>query len=81
MGGCWDLTIGNIVEASHFVLNICTPLNEVNYAKKMVSHNLRQAHILEVGLTKIMGDHEILSIVRHVGLHVDFSYMKSSLGI
>jgi hypothetical protein len=47
----------------------------------MVSHNLRQAHILEVGLTKIPGDHEILSIVRHVGLHVDFSYMKSSLGI
>ena len=28
-----------------------------------------------------MGDHETLSIVRHVGLHVDFSSMKSSLGL
>ena len=42
----------------------------------MVSQNLRQAHLLEVGLTKIPGDHETLSIVRHVGLHVDFSSMK-----
>ena len=37
--------------------------------------------LLEVGLTKIPGDHETLSIVRHVGLHVDFSSMKSSLGL
>jgi hypothetical protein len=35
----------------------------------------------EVGLTKIQGDHETLSIVCHVGLHVDFSSMKSSLGL
>ena len=49
--------------------------------KVMVSRNLRQAHLLEVGLTKIPGDHETLSIVRHVGLHVDFSSMKSSLGL
>ena len=35
----------------------------------MVSRNLRQAHFLEVGLKKIMGDHETLSIVRHVGLY------------
>ena len=40
----------------------------------MVSRNLRQA------LTKILGDHETLSKVRHVGLHVDFASMKSSLG-
>ena len=45
--------------------------------KIMVSRNLRQAHLLEVGLTKIPGDHETLSIVRHV----DFSFMKSFLGI
>ena len=32
-------------------------------------------------LTKIPGDHEILSIVCHVGLHVDFSSMKFSLGL
>jgi hypothetical protein len=39
----------------------------------MVSHNLRQAHhLLEVGMTKNLKDHETLSKVRHVGLHVDF---------
>ena len=47
----------------------------------MVTRNLRQAHLLEVGLMKIPGDHETLSTVRHVGLHVDFSSMKSYLGI
>ena len=47
----------------------------------MVSRNLRQAHLLEVGLTKIPRGHETLSIVRHVGVHVDFSSMKSSLGL
>ena len=49
--------------------------------KFMVSRNLRQADLLEVGLMKITGDHETLSIVHHVGLHVDFSSMKSSLGL
>ena len=33
------------------------------------------------GLLEFVGDHETLSIVRHVGLHVDFSSMKSSLGL
>ena len=47
----------------------------------MVSRNLRQTHLLEVGLTQIMGDHETLSIVCHVGLRVDFSSMKSSSGL
>ena len=47
----------------------------------MVSRNLRQAHLLEVGLMEIPGNHETLSIIRHVGLHVDFSSMKSSLGL
>jgi hypothetical protein len=43
--------------------------------KIMVSHNLRQAHhLLEVGMTKNLKDHETLSKVRHVGLHVDFLY-------
>jgi hypothetical protein len=53
-----------------------------NINKIMVSRNLRQAHLLEVFswyLTKILRYHEILSIVRLVGLHVDFSFMKSSL--
>ena len=52
-----------------------------NIKKIKVSRNLRQTHLLEVGLTKIPGDHETLSIIRHVGLHVDFSSMKSSLGL
>ena len=47
----------------------------------MVSQDLHQAHLLEVGLMKIPGDHETLSVVRHVGLHVDFSSKESSLGL
>ena len=47
----------------------------------MVSQNLRQAHLLEVGLTKIPRDHETLSIVRHIRLRVDISSMKSCLGL
>ena len=42
----------------------------------MVSRNLNRAHLFEVGLTEIPGDHETLFIVHHVelhvGLHVDF---------
>ena len=34
--------------------------------------NFSQTHLLEVGLTKIPGDHETLFIVRHVGHDVDF---------
>ena len=49
--------------------------------KVMVLRNLGQAHLQEVGPTKIPGDHETLSIVRHVGLHVDFSSTKSSLDL
>jgi hypothetical protein len=52
-----------------------------NKIKITVSRNLRQAHLQKVGLTQISGDHETLSIVCHVGLHVDFSFMKSSLGL
>ena len=44
----------------------------------MVSQNFRQ---VEVGVTKLQGDHETLSIIFHVQLHVDFSYMQSSLGL
>ena len=42
----------------------------------MVSRNLRQTHMLEVGLTQILVNHAPLSIVCHVGLHVDFSSTK-----
>ena len=53
-----------------------------NIKKVTVSWNLRRAHLLRVGLAKIPGDHKTgLSIVRHVGLHVDFSSTKSSLGL
>jgi hypothetical protein len=44
-----------------------------NIDKIMVFRNFRQTHLLEVGLTQIAVDHAPLSIVRHVGLHVDFS--------
>jgi hypothetical protein len=46
---------------------------EKNIEKNMVSRNFRQTHLLEVGLKQIPVDHAPLSIVRHVGLHVDFS--------
>ena len=36
----------------------------------MVSWNLHQAHLLEVGLTQIPTDHAPLSMTCHVGLHV-----------
>jgi hypothetical protein len=39
----------------------------------MVSRNFCQIHLLEVDLTQIPVDHAPLSIVHHVGLHVDFS--------
>ena len=42
----------------------------------MVSINVHQAYLLEVGVTKILEDHKTLSTVRHVGLHVDISSMK-----
>ena len=42
---------------------------------------MRYAHLLEVGLTKFLGDHETLLIVRHVGLHVDFLSTEYTLGI
>ena len=35
-----------------------------------VCRNLRQAYLLEVGLTQILADHEALSIACHVELHV-----------
>jgi hypothetical protein len=48
-------------------------LKSIVLEKIMVSRNFRQTHLLEVGLTQILVDHSPLSIVRHVGLHVDFS--------
>ena len=47
----------------------------------MVSRNFRQGLPLEVGLMEILGEHGTLSVVRHVGLHVNFSSIKSSLGL
>ena len=72
----WCLSIVEcILESSlEYVVNFAL-LKKVK--KRMVSRNLRQAHPLEVGVTKIPGDHETLSIVRHV----DFKSMRSSLGV
>jgi hypothetical protein len=47
----------------------------------MVSRNFHQAHLLEAGLTQIPVDHAPLSVVRHVGLHVDFSSTNFFLGL
>jgi hypothetical protein len=44
-----------------------------NIKKIMVSQDFCQTHLLEMGLTQILVDHAPLSIVCHVGLHVDFS--------
>jgi hypothetical protein len=43
--------------------------------------NFRRTHLLEVGLTQIPVDHAPLSIVRHVGLHVNFSSTNFLLGL
>ena len=65
----------------NLVWNMSCNLSCQENIKKKVSHNLDQAHFLEVGLTKIPGDHDTLYIVRHVGFYVDFSSMKSYLGL
>ena len=72
LGICFGICPTICLEISHAGKNI---------KKIMVSHNLHKAHLLEVGMTKIPRDHETLSIVRHVGLHVDCSSMESSLGL
>jgi hypothetical protein len=53
---------------------ICLEICHVgkNIKKIMVYRNFPQAHLLEVGLTQIPVDHAPLSIICHVGLHVDF---------
>ena len=45
------------------------------------SHGLLEFALGLPRLTEIPGDHETLCIVHHVGLYVDFSSMKSSLGL
>ena len=48
--------------------------------KVMVSRNFRQAHLQELGLMQIPRGRETLSIVRHVGLHLDFSSIEIFFG-
>ena len=46
-------------------------------------HNLSEfasGHLQEVGLMHILADYVTLIILCHVGLHVDFTFMKFSLG-
>jgi hypothetical protein len=54
------------------ILAICPKIRPAGkkIKKFVVSRNLHHAHHLEVGLMKIMGDHETLSIVCHVGLFI-----------
>ena len=42
---------------------------------------IKKSRALVGMLKKNPGDHETVSKVRYVGLHVDFSSMKSSLGL
>jgi hypothetical protein len=62
---------------------ICLEIYHVgkNIEKVIVSRNLHQTHLLEVGMMQIPVDHTPLSIVRHVGPHVDFSSTNFSLGL
>ena len=52
--------------------------HEICHAEKKSKKKSRSPEIcvrrtfLEIGVTKNLGDHETLSIVRHVGLHIDF---------
>jgi hypothetical protein len=71
-GICYGIYLATFLENCHARKNI---------KKIMVSHNVCQAHLLEVGLTKIPGNHETLFIVYHVELHVAFSSMKYSLNL
>ena len=47
--------------------------------KKQRSPEICVRHTLGGGHDKIPGDPKTLPIVRHIGLHVEFSSMKSSL--
>ena len=60
---------------SRICLAICHEIYHVGtkIKKFMVSQILCQAHPLKVSLTKIPRDHEPLSLIHHVGLHVGLS--------
>jgi hypothetical protein len=68
----WCLfVLGSILEyALQSVMNLSCWKNKV-----VVSQNFHQTHLLEVGLTKFLRDHETLSMYCHVGLH------ESSMGL
>jgi hypothetical protein len=56
------------------------PIGKI-YLKNHGLPDLHHAHLLEVALTKIPGVHATLSIVRHVGLPVNFAFTKSSVDL
>ena len=65
----WCLYVLKFVLESIMESNLESTLKFVllkKYKKITVSQNLRQAHLLEVGLTKVLGDHDTLCIVCHV---------------
>ena len=47
----------------------------------MICRNLHEAYLLEVGLMPIPTNHETISIVYHVKIHVDFPCMTISFGL
>ena len=46
----------------------------------MVYQRLRWVYLLEVDMMQILVDHEMLSIVCHVGIHVDFVICENLCG-
>ena len=72
----WCLSVlGSLMEFFlESALKNCHAIKDIK--KFTVCHNLHHAHLLEGGPTKIPEDHETLSIVRHVRLHVDFEGLK-----
>jgi len=77
----WCLSVVESILECVLEYAMTSTLLEKHIKKVIVSRNSRQAHLLEVALTKIPGGHETLSVVCHVGLHVDISSVKSSLGL
>ena len=68
--------------ALEFVLNsiLAEEKNFKNYGLPKFASGPPLA-LLKVGMTKISENHETLSVVQHVGLHVEFSSMESSSGL
>lgn len=64
----------------HVHLHIPRPY-QLFYGHDMPKFVSGQAYLLEVGMMQILTDHETLSIISHVRIHVHFSSMTISLNV